>query len=609
MIDVHSESGLRSLRDAIRASERTLIPFWERRRDLIEKTVGDNWGVEKRQTLLNMLWSAIDTYSYKLSVSRPRVVIESHEPQATHFAIQFALALNNYVKTINIDDELQEIVKDALFGMGIAKVFWAPSEEALELRNPDMPMEPDADATEDEIEAYRDAQMRIPEWLTVDPGRAMIERVPPEDYVYDTTAARRRYLRYECHRFRIPLNEARLESRWDVDVVKQLRATSKYGDTFNDRAEALSKRGAEHDPDELEPHVTLWDVWLPKEKKWIVMPDQPGLGVLHSQKWNGAPGGPFRVLHFGTVPDNIAPITLAGNLDSLHDLVNTLLRKAANQAKRQKKNTVYSANERDARAFRDAKDGEEIGLAVPSAISERSTGGVDPGNMQFAGILQQFFNKQAGNLELIAGLGAQSRTATQDQMLKGSSSELEAKRLERVAAFTGECFEGLGWMLWHDPVQVVRGTRQVEGTDITVDATWRPDYRVGNYNDYQFSYEPFSRQYEGPSEKLARLHQIVQFYLPLLPIAAQQGVTLDLGELLEIDATLSNSPWLRKVLKQDPGLKQIANMEGMSAFGGSMKMGGPKVYQHEHSTPSPVDDGGGDQWAQLAAAQGGGATV
>lgn len=464
-----------------------------------------------------------------------------------------------------------------------------------------MPMEPGEDASEEEIEKYRNAQMRIPEFLEVDPGQAMIERVPPEDYVYDVSAPRRKYLRFEAHRFRVPLNEARLDPRWDGDVAKQLKATSKFGDTFNDRAEALSQRGASCDHDELEPHVTLWDVWLPKEKLWLVLPDQPGLQPLLVQKWNGAPGGPFRTLHFGTVPDNIAPITLAGNLDSLHDLTNAMLRKGANQAKRQKKNTIYSANEKDAKAFRDAKDGDEIGLSVPNAIQERSSGGIDAGNMQFAGMLMQFFNRQAGNLELIAGLGPQSRTAKQDEMLKGSSSELEAKRLERVAAFTGEIFEALGWMLWHDPVQVIPGTRELSDLGITFDATWRPDYRVGNYEDYQFRYEPFSQQYEGPSEKLARLHQIVQFYMPLLPIAAQQGITFDLNALLEIDATLSNSPWLTRVLKQDPALKAIANAEGMGG-GGSMKMsGGPKVYQHEHNTGNPVAERQ-DQWAELAAA-------
>ena len=583
--------------------------FWRRRTGLIKAAIGSNWGETdglSRDTILNLLWQAVDTYTLKLTINRPRCLVNSQHPNANHFANRFAMAINNYSTRIDLDGELELLVTDALFGLAIAKSYIGDSGETIDVINPDFPMEPGLEASDEEYAKYLKSQSSIPQTISLDPGMPLIERIPTEDFVYDTSATRWNKVRYSAHRYRMSLEEAKADDRWDKSVREALVATSRFGESYEERAEALSLREVRHDFDELEPMVTLWDVYLPREKQWAVIPDQSGLGPLFQTKWTGQKRGPFSTLVFGKVPDNLNPISLIGNLDILSDTLNSLWNKAVDQAKRAKDILAYTGPEGDAKAVRDSADGEIIRVGAPEAIQPMKFGGVNPMSMQFANSVQAELNQLAGNVQLMAGLGQQSNTATQDRLLTAASSSIEGRRIGQVAEFCGRLFEDLGAMLWDDPSIKINGTRTIPGIDVKIDNSWGPDYRVGTLENYSFDYEPYSHGYEGPEEKAQKLISSVNVLAPLIPLGAAQGMTIDVRRLAQELAVLRNQSVLNDIVTFDPDVQQLA-MQGGGGGGQQMptmssmnKPGGN--YNYEHQTSNPVAGREGNQWSQMASA-------
>jgi hypothetical protein len=602
-IDLASESARGDFRKALKLSERVREEFSTRRAGLIAKCLGDNWSLSsKKETITSLLYRAYETFSFDLIISRPRCQITSRDQQNAGFARNFSLAVNNYAKKINFGDELMAGIMDAMFGMAVFKRHWAPSNERLSVVNPDID-EPGMESGPDEWMKYREQQH-----IEVDPGEPMIERLCPEDWIYDTSQGRRRDFRYEVHRYRRPLADVREDKRFNKDVRQALKGATRFDSESRTRAERLSQQGYHHDgDDDLEPMVTLRDVWLPKEKKFVVLSDDATLAPLLIGPWKGPPRGPFTPLIFSALPDNFEPISMLGNLEIQHDTLNSLLRKMIGQARRQKSVTAYVGPENDAIRLGEAKDGDRVRIMSPEAIQILKSDGVNPSVGQFATVIQQLGSKEAGNLELIAGTAQMSDTASQDEMLNARSSAMQSKRMQRVAAVAGELYEALGWMLWHDVAQTVPGSLDIPEYGVKVDATWQPDERYGEIEDYEFSYTPYNEQYQSPQQKMQLINGLItNFYVPLLPVLQQSGQTLDLSEIAQFHADMANAPEILRFIKPMP-----APQPGMMGPGGAPpedggelpaapSMPGDKVYTHLNQTNNPVGQRPENAWADMA---------
>lgn len=605
-IDLASESTRTDFVRARKLSEKVHEDLMARRTQIIEKLIGDNFSVsDKKTTVTNFIGRAYEVFSFDLTTSRPRCEISSRVRKNAWFAANFQTALNNYAtKKIKFDIELLACVQDAILGMGVMKRYWAPTGDEIEILNPNA-QEPGMDAGPDEWRDYSAAQ-----YLKIDPGQPMLERVDPYDFIWDTAQSRRRYFRYECHRYRRPLSDVKSDRRYNASVRAELKAGSKFGANEQERAQRLGELGYQHDLDELEPMVTLWDVYCPQEKMFYVLADDESLAPLYAGKWNGAPGGPFSLLIFSQAPDNFTPLSLLANLEVLHDGINSTLRKMLRQAARQKEAMGYAASEGDAIRHKEVNDGGMFRLTSPESLLPVKWGGVDPRLAQFNATLQALGNQEGGNLALIAGIAPQAATAKQDEMLHERNGIMQNHRVQNVASFTGECFEALAWMMWNDVNLEVRGQREIPGLDIQVDATWHPDVRAGDIEDYEFEFTPFNQNFIAPADKMAMVNGLLtNFYLPMLPALNQVGLTLDLSGMPEFHATMGNAPELRQFIvpmTTAPGGGQNMGGGGQESPVGqplpvSQRVGNPnRSYQHEHSTTTPHEDPNTAAWANMA---------
>lgn len=542
----------KKLFNAINKSREALKPFREKRRDLIKQYVGDIYGdnspkfnaKSEKRTYLNLMNLTAETYTMSMAAQNPNVMVETRHRELKGFSAHYELATNNQFDDMRFSESLREMVMDAFFGMGVAKVFMAP-----------------------------DGEHQITEDVYLDPGKPFVETISLDDFFFDTQAKRWTQIRFCGNRYRVPFDELE-DEKYNQKVVEYAVAsdhpeTTELGE---ERTSSISNRDGNQD-DEFEDMVDLIDVWFPREGVVrTYLEGKETLPPLAETEWEGPEGGPYYVLSFIDVPDQIMPVAPAYNIAHLHILMNNMLRKFSRQVERQKDITVVKQGyDEDGKNIANASDGDVINSTDPDSVAQLKFGGVDQASLAFSINAMDLFKKASGNIDAMAGLGASAGTVGQEEMIQSAVSEREAKMQTRVLEFVEKIAKVIGHMLWTDDFKEIPGDYTLPGTDITIPSNWEPGYREGDFVDYNFSVTPHSMAYQSPSQKLASLNQVVtQVVIPLGEMLAQQGGSFDMQAYLRQVAKLTNNPGINDVVQfQNP--PQIPEPE-MRGFGeGSSK--------------------------------------
>ena len=527
-MDPNSQLHRARLLKAIENSTRVLRPFREVRKKLVKDFVGSMYGSSgdsgRQDIIMNLMYQTAETYTMSLAANRPRVLVTAQHTDVTWFAHSFQLGINNLIKEIRLEDMLRKAVMDSFFSMGIIKVY-------------------SADAGLVELEG-EDA------W--VDPGKPFAENISLDDFCYDTTASEWRKSSFALNKYRISREKVLNDGAYNKKVAEELDVGSQYPGWNADSGEVPIREMLKSETQEagIEPMIDLMDVWLPKDKLVVTLPVGKNTEPLRVVEWEGPENGPFHTLSLTCeVPDNIMPVSPAMNLKPLHDLINGLLRKQRRQAQRQKDIPFYQAGHQDdARRIEKASDGEWTRVDNPDSVNVMKMGGVDPQNQAFSHSMKDTYDRMAGNLQMMAGLGPQSDTLGQDKLIHGAVTKREANMQYRVVDFTSRICRDLGSLLWQD--QVLEIPQDFETSGIKVRADWNPEVREGDFIDYNFEIEPFSMMYKSPSERMQGISSFVtQIALPMEGMMQQYGGTIDIQELVEMYAELMDMPRLKQIVK------------------------------------------------------------
>lgn len=556
-MDLTSEEERKGLHKLLNLSKKRLSPFLENHRKLIEDYVGDGYGTlmnEKKRTIFNFMAAVADTQTMSLVGHRPRCHIKTHYRELVPFARRYTQAVNNLAKDIHLEETLRRVVLDSFFSVGILKVYRAPSGEEHPFPNPDMPIEPGPMAPPEAWEEYSKKQAETPYNIWIDPGKPMVERISLEDFVWDMDADSWEKIKYAAHEYRVPLSTVKSDPRFDEDVVKLVKSSSKWdkGSVFEEGKEQVRNlsQGNESrvDEDEMWPMVTLMDVWIPEDRKWAVMvADQPELGPLFEEEWDGPKEGPFHLLTLiSDVPDNIMPISPASHIRHLHMVMNSMMRKLVRQAATQKTVNFYR-DARDGEAFRTANDGDFMSVSDTRNITSVRSGGPDQQSYSFFQGIESLASMYSGNLHAQAGMGPQADTATQESLIHSAVSNREARMRQNVVAFSSTVFKHMAYLLWVDEVHRSVSLSEM-GSGLTLggpqESRWEPGERQGDFFQYNFDVEESSMPYKSPAE---RAKSITEF----IGILAQFGVQPNMEELVNLWADFHDLPGLRQVVDLD----------------------------------------------------------
>jgi len=530
MEEISTGMNFESLQKSIEWSYRALEPFRNLNQSLVEEYAGPAYGDNGLgEKFLNKMNQAVDAYTLLLAANRPRVMVSTHQAPLRSFARHFQEAINNHLAEIGLEHTIRQWVMDAFFCIGVVKVHLADS----------YPVEIEND-------------------LWMDPGTPFASNVSLDNFFYDMSARKWTEVKYAGDMYRIPYDDllaAAEEGIYDPEVVAEMKPTSKF-ETRHDRLEMFS-RGYATDEDEFEPMVDLCDVWIPREAKIYTFPVSRrfemtiGPKPLAEMDWD-ADHSCYHILGFNDVPENVMPISPAAHLISLDRLINNIARKSAKQAERQQENPIYTpAGSESAKKLQREGDGMWVEVESIQEVGLFRSGGVDPSNQAYMQNLLQFFDTQAGNLTALLGLGSQSSTVGQEQLIHSAGSRKIGQMQYRVMDATTNLIKSLAMMLWEDEFKEVVGRYEIPGAGgLSVDATWKPGEREGKFMDYNFSISPFSMTYKTPTQTVETINSLVtQIFAPMMPMLMEQGGTIDFAALTDLYADLLDTPRLRDIVK------------------------------------------------------------
>lgn len=467
-----------------------------------------------RRVIAPFLKMAIDIHVRLLAARSPRALFSTQYRDLKWTAANLELAVNQIPHEIDLDTTLQQLVTEALFSVGVAKV----------------------------------GLHTVGQVLGHEYGAPFVDVITLDDAIFDMAAKRRDQMQYIGNDYWLDFKDVMESESFSKKSLEDLcsddfTVTSEEGE---ERAEGIS---VSETAELFKKKIQLRDVFLPAEKLFVTyaVKTKRRLKVI---EWEGPEDGPYPILGFGHVCGNLLPIAPVLGWRDLHELGNAIYRKLADQADAQKTVPAFSGDDDQAvEDFKAARDGEGIKYTGPPPVNLK-TGGIDPSTLAFFLQNKDLLSYFAGNLDALGGLSPQSKTVGQDKLISEASGAQIREMASQVVKFTKNIFKSLAYYEWHDPIRRRLLNKSIPGTDLEIVVPWDRESRRGKFDLYDLEIDVFSSQDDSPNARLQRLSAVVQQYvLPLLPAIEAAGGTLDIQSLFEVIAKYSDLAELKGIVQ------------------------------------------------------------
>jgi hypothetical protein len=495
--------------------------FRDNKLDLVKQYVGRHYsknGADDKVPI-NLLELAINIYLQRLVAQNPAVDITTEVKELKELCTRFEIAGNQLIEQINLGSTLEMAVVGAIFSKGIVKV--AMNLEQVEVGG-----------------------------VLHDTGQPFADYVSLDDWVEDMTADREENGQYEGNYYKVTIDEA--EKMYPEMIGKfNQHDPSKEGETEHKVSE-----GGTGEREEFRPTVKLLDLFLKKQNLVLTClasddDSSPIDEVLRVVEWTGRELGPYHKLAFAEIEKNTMPSSPASHWRDLHELANRIFNKLGRQIDRQKTVTfVQGGADADGNRVVNAEDGETIKVDNPNAVKEAKYGGADAPSMAFFLQIFEIFKMISGNLDMLGGLGPQSETLGQDQLLSVSANMRVQRMQKKVVEFTQGILKALMGYLWNDPATTYTVVKKVKNfDDVSVRSLLGPAERSADVMNFNIKIQPYSMQHQTPESKLQGLRTVfAEFISPFIPLMEAQGITIDFEMLFKKIGKLGNIPELSDIL-------------------------------------------------------------
>ena len=548
-MDPSNPRDLSRLREAMRQADKDMSPFRAQYRTRLEMYAGSGYGNnnEEVDTPFNVYNLALRVYKRRLFSGTPKALITSRTHESRTAAYELSLAMDQLLREIDFMRTMQDVIQQALLSVGIVKVMLEPQE-----------------AGDDVMGFLHDA------------GQPYCDAVLLEDFAFDTSAKRWDQIDWCGNRYRMPLEDIRNNPMFNQDGTDSLSANDKPGEDMRESGDESVKHLGSGDSvltEEAREYTTLWDVWLPRERLFVTLPDNSGV-PLRVSEWNGPEGGPYHLLSFDPIPGNILPVAPASHLESMAKLINRIIRKLGDQADRQKTIpliTRAASADGVGKAIEDCVDGQAVTCDDPRQINELRLGGIDQQSFAFFMASRDMFSWLAGNIDTMGGLSSGADTLGQEKLLADSNSALVQDLEMHVIHFAKTVMTDLAWYLYTDPFSSRKLVKKIPGTSLEIERQWGPERRDLPFYLFNFEVDPYSIHTRSPSERLQVVMQLIQ-QMGMLPQIAQSmqavGLELEVEELWRLLVRYTGLTELGDLIKASG--QPISSEPGYQATPGDM---------------------------------------
>lgn len=517
----------KALQNAIGPCQKQLQPFRDELAKCLKSYTGPHYGDNSSPDKpINMLQLGVESLLQQLSSRAPQVLCNTHKPELKSPAIELELALNHVLKKMKFEQEHRLWVLSAIFLVGIMEV-------GLDI----------IDTPEIDGESLPITEI-------------FCEAIMFDDFVFDTEARKwdHRQVSFWGHKYLVSLEEARNDQTFNKSARESLKAVEKNSST--DKTANVSKGDGNGSDEKFSPMCEIWQIYVPDENEIVTFAVDGGDEPLKTVKWKGPRHGPYHMIGFNPVLNNIMPLSPVANWIDLDDLENKLYVKLGNQASRQKTIGITDLQGvKDGQNIIRTSDGDVIAVGSPNAFKEASFGGVNQQTLGFALNVKSMADFVMGNLSAQMGLGASANTLGQEQMIKQASNVRIGSMQGVLLTATEAILRDVAFYLHHHPTIELQMTREIQGTNIKLPVTWprrldgfgnEIDVRQGEWDEYAISIEPYSMTEVSPGQKANLLRQI--WREDVLP-AIQLGLQPDINAYFNQLAKYFDLPELRDIVK------------------------------------------------------------
>lgn len=513
-------------------------PFLRKRLDIWRQIVGKHYGAQgcKQRIPVNSLAQFVYIYSRYLSSRSPACLVEAADPRLRPLAKGAQFWANQRFQECNLEKILQLWAIDALtYNVGIIKVC-------------------------DEKDPYGDYESPY------------VDTVDPERFIWDMRATNWKACAYAGHRFDFQKERMFDQEGVDNDRVRKLTPSPRpsHNEIGGDRSESLTTDSQLYEG--LYEIYEAWEFYLPQEQILATYPvvgntvDRRPIRVKPYTGPKESPLGPFHGLVFNEVSGNLMGSPPIHQIYDLHEARNKIVRKLLLQAENQKTNMlVQETNRSDGETLKKAKDQQILSVGNPKGFEVIRSNGPDQQNMAFAMALNQDIDRYAGNMSMLAGLGVQAPTATQETMLEANASKMLTFYQAEMRSATQKVMRSIVWYDWHSkrdmqyqvpfagnvaPPKTFRMTAGLDTQDPT--SVWR---NPGSYDKLILDVHPYSMKPVSPEMRLAQMTALFMEALQAAPLLMQSGHVLDIPTYLKKKAEYMGFPdWdeIMRFVEQDP---------------------------------------------------------
>ena len=185
---------------------------------------------------------------------------------------------------------------------------------------------------------------------------------------------------------------------FDKEAREQLKPIEKV-DSNKDGMSKISKGDGNDNSDPFTEMCEIWQIFVPEENEVVTFSVDGGDKPLKTVEWKGPKHGPYHMVGFNPVLNNIIPLSPVANWIALDDLENKLYTKLGEQASRQKTIGITDLQGvTDGQTIIKTSDGDVIAVGNPNAFKEASFGGVNQQTLGFALNVKSMADFVMGNL-------------------------------------------------------------------------------------------------------------------------------------------------------------------------------------------------------------------
>jgi len=327
------------------------------------------------------------------------------------------------------------------------------------------------------------------------------------------------------HRKRISLDDALNNPLFDHDAVIRYRdLTADRWSGSDEETDTLSGRRGWHD--NRHRHFLEFDsIYLPYQNVIIALPVDGVPEPLHEPiPWDGPdrPTGPYHLLCYDKIPNNLLPSPPSDTMAYLDDLANSLMRKMAFDAKNEKNVGLYRPGQvDDALKVKRAQNGDLVASLTPDVINQVRFNGVSSQTLGAFLQTQRLFSWANGGLETLGGLGTGADTVRQEQiLLQSASGMIDDMKSTTVTAVSG-IVRHIAHYLWRDEMWRPNVPRYAPGVG-SVGGRFEIEDRQGDLEDYRINISPYSGAPVTPQTKFNAMSTLI---LQIAPALAQLAAT------------------------------------------------------------------------------------